>query len=99
LNILSISKFIKQRAIVHFEEGNCYIKIDSINHPTPIPIVQVDDGMFKIKCNDVEDFELNPVGSIKTDQSASKSFTISGKSFATSADLTMTQCGTDVLDM
>jgi len=65
LNILSISKLIKQRAIVHFEEGNCYIKIDSVNHPNPIPIVQ-QDGMFKIKCKAVEDFEINPLGSSRS---------------------------------
>lgn len=66
LNILSISKLIKQRAAVHFEADNCYIVLDTLNHPTRIPIIEV-DGMFRIKGGFCEDVEVDPTeGTVKS---------------------------------
>jgi hypothetical protein len=95
LNILSVSKLVKQRAVIHLEAGNCYIILDTANHPTKIPIIEV-DGMFQITGSEVKEMQIGTenqpaTSEMTTEQPNDKSSTIShtrqGSCYAVSADL------------
>jgi hypothetical protein len=98
LNILSISKLLNQEAIVHFEAGNCFIKL---KNSEPIPIIEK-DGMFKIKAKksdtvlecdskQAEESENDDIASIDSAPSqpkqSSHSFTLRGKAYSVSTDI------------
>lgn len=61
LNILSISKLIKQGAVLHFELGNCYMKLNK-NSPSSIPLREK-EGMFRINGQTAEESGASPTTS------------------------------------
>jgi hypothetical protein len=88
LNILSVSKLLDDNAVVHFEKGNCYLKLTPTS--TQIPIIE-NDGLFKIRGGEAsappqaEDTTHDDFSTINN--KPNHSFTVNGKAFAVSADL------------